>query len=166
MSLMKWVSGGPDLPEEVLQLLEDGRLVLFCGAGVSYPAGLPGFRGLVEHVYQQTHQIKSELEQAEFDRLNFDRVLGLLESRIGSQTVRRAVINSLRLGPGADVATHRSLLALATTREGACRLVTTNFDRGFEIAGSTGIAIDTAPKLPVPKVGVWNSVVHLHGWIL
>jgi hypothetical protein len=32
---MKWVSGGPELPEELLQLLEDGRLVLFCGAGVS-----------------------------------------------------------------------------------------------------------------------------------
>lgn len=162
---MKWVRGGPDLPEELLQLLEDGRLVLFCGAGVSYPAGLPGFRGLVERVYQQTHEVKSELEQAEFERLNFDRVLGLLESRIGYQTVRRAVLDSLRLAPEADVATHRSLLALATTREGVCRLVTTNFDQGFEIARSTGIVIDTAPKLPVPKVGVWNSVVHLHGRI-
>src|SRR5258707_1129598 len=96
---MKWIIGGPDLPEELLQLLEDGRLALFCGAGASYPAGLPGFSGLVERVYQQTNQVKSELEQAEFDRLNFDRVLGLLESRIGSQTVRRAVIDALKLDP-------------------------------------------------------------------
>jgi hypothetical protein len=55
---------------------------------------------------------------------------------------------------------------LATNRESVCRLVTTNFDRGFELAAKgTRITIDSAPKLPVPKPGVWNSVVHLHGRI-
>ncbi len=162
---MQWIIGAPDLPEGLLQLLEDGRLALFCGAGVSYRAGLPGFCGLVNRVYQQTNQAKSELEQSEFNRLNFDRVLWLLESRIGSHTVRRAVIDALELDPSRNLATHRSLLDLATNQEGMCRLVTTNFDRGFEFAGSDKVMIDTAPRLPVPKAGIWNSVVHLHGRI-
>lgn len=162
---MKWIIGGPDLPTELLQDLEDGRLVLFCGAGISYPAGLPGFRGLVEDVYRRTNQRMVELEQAEFDRLNFDRVLGLLENRIGSTIVRRAVVKALSLDASADLATHRSLIALATNGDGACRLVTTNFDRGFEYVAGTTTLIDSAPRLPVPKVGGWNSIVHLHGRI-
>jgi hypothetical protein len=31
---MRWMVGGPDLPPELLQALEDGHLVFFCGAGV------------------------------------------------------------------------------------------------------------------------------------
>lgn len=162
---MKWVIGGPELPPELLQALEDSRLVLFCGAGVSYPAGLPDFRGLVKGVYGPNGRM-TDLERAEFKLQNYDRVFGLLETRIGPHLVRRAVIDTLRLESTADVSTHGTLLRLATDRNGVCRLVTTNFDRGFELAAKEGrIAIDSAPKLPVPKLGVWNSMVHLHGRI-
>ena len=37
---------GPDLPLEVLNDLDDGKLVLFCGAGISIGTGLPSFAGL------------------------------------------------------------------------------------------------------------------------
>lgn len=162
---MKWVVGGPNLPEELLQLLEDGRLVLFCGAGVSYPAGLPGFKGLVDRVYERTNQTGSDSEKTEYDLNNFDRVLGMLESRIGFHRVRRAVVDELRLDPSANLVTHRSIISLATNRDGVCRLVTTNFDRGFEFGGPNGIVLDAAPRLPVPKAAAWNSIVHLHGRI-
>lgn len=167
-SRMRWVAGGPDLPEELLQLLEDGNLVIFCGAGVSYPAGLPGFRELVERIYTENHVSMEDLERDEFDRKNYDRVLGLLENRIGKARVRGAVSEILHLEPQADLSTHRALLDLATDRQDTCRLVTTNFDRGFELAArqkGVPIPIDVAPKLPVPKRGKWNSVVHLHGLI-
>jgi NAD-dependent SIR2 family protein deacetylase len=162
---MRWITGGPDLPPELLQALEDEQLVLFCGAGVSYPVGLPTFRGLVERVYGRRNQAMEGLESAEFANKNYDRVLGLLERRIGASFVRRAVIETLYLDPGAALPTHKALLTLATTRKGVCRLITTNFDRGFELVAGPGIAIESAPKLPVPKLGVWNSVVHLHGLI-
>ncbi|HXG32875.1 MAG TPA: SIR2 family protein [Bryobacteraceae bacterium] len=163
---MRWVAGGPDLPEELLQLLEDGHLVIFCGAGVSSAAGLPGFRELVKRIYHDTHEDMEAEEKSEFDRSNYDRVLWLLEKRIGSAHVRREVRRILHLAPDADVSTHRALLDLATGPEGACRLVTTNFDRGFELAASgTSVQMDAAPKLPVPKRVAWNSVVHLHGRI-
>ena len=44
---------GPDIPERLLQVHEDGRVVFFCGAGISYPAGLPGFGGLVDAIYDE-----------------------------------------------------------------------------------------------------------------
>ena len=42
---MQFVKGGPDIPEQLLQAHEDGQIVFFCGAGISYPAGLPRIPG-------------------------------------------------------------------------------------------------------------------------
>jgi hypothetical protein len=39
---MQFVRNGPDIPERLLQAHEDGRVVFFCRAGISYPARLPG----------------------------------------------------------------------------------------------------------------------------
>ncbi len=51
---MQFIKNGPDIPEELLEAQEEGRVVFFCGAGISYPAGLPGFGGLVNKIYD-TH---------------------------------------------------------------------------------------------------------------
>ena len=48
---MQFVANGPDIPDALLQAHEEGRVVFFCGAGISYPAGLPGFKGLVDGIY-------------------------------------------------------------------------------------------------------------------
>jgi len=48
---MQFVRHGPDIPERLLQLHEDGRVVFFCSAGISCPAGLPGFKELVEALH-------------------------------------------------------------------------------------------------------------------
>lgn len=162
---MRWITGGPDLPPKLLQSLEDGRLVFFCGAGISYPAGLPTFRGLVEAVYRELGQRMEGLEQLEFQKQNYDRVFGLLEKRMAGTFVRRAIFQILNIPPDADLSSHRALLTLGTSRERVCRLVTTNFDRGFERVAGSDILIEAAPKLSVPKLGAWNCVTHLHGII-
>jgi NAD-dependent SIR2 family protein deacetylase len=143
---MRWITGGPDLPPELLQAQEDGQLVLFCGAGVSYPAGLPGFRGLAEQVYVRLNATMSDLERVEFEKSNYDRVFGLLEKRLVGGFVRPAVMAALQIAAGVDLPTHRSLLALATTREGVCRIVTTNFDRGFELSNRARISWTFRPE--------------------
>jgi NAD-dependent SIR2 family protein deacetylase len=51
-----FTTDGPEIPIEVLQALEDGELVFFCGAGVSKPAGLPLFGGLVKAIYECVHE--------------------------------------------------------------------------------------------------------------
>ena len=61
---MQFVRHGPDIPERLLQAHEDGRVVFFCGAGVSYPARLPGFAGLVEKLYTALGATPSAAQQA------------------------------------------------------------------------------------------------------
>jgi NAD-dependent SIR2 family protein deacetylase len=50
---MQFIKSGPDIPERLLQAHEDGRVVFFCGAGISYPAKLPDFTGLVSGIFSK-----------------------------------------------------------------------------------------------------------------
>ena len=162
--MVQLVVDGPDVPRAVLEAQEENRLVLFCGAGVSIGCGLPSFRGLVERVRDTLGAVLDPLEDSEFRQDRYDRVLGLLErdTRFGAEQVRRAVREILRSPPDADLETHRSLLDLARGPDSRLRLVTTNFDRLFEGAGFIP-RVDVAPRLPVPKLGKWSSLVYLHG---
>lgn len=57
-------------------------------------------------------------------------------------------------------------MRLASSPHGDLRLVTTNFDRLFQVAGErAGKEFQTyaAPTLPIPKNSRWNGLVHLHG---
>ena len=82
--------------------------------------------------------------------------------------VRRALAQALKpkLRRKGATDTQAALLRLARSREGALRLVTTNFDRIFHVAAKRmGQAFQayTAPMLPIPKNSRWNGLVYLHG---
>ncbi len=167
---MQFVANGPDIPDQLLQAHEDCRLVFFCGAGISYPAGLPGFKGLVDQIYKLNGTMPSDIEREAFDRGQFDATLDQLERRLPGQrlAVRRALAQVLKpkLRRKGATDTHAALLRLARSRQGELRLVTTNFDRVFQTAAKrTRQAFDayTAPMLPVPKNSRWNGLVFLHG---
>ena len=85
---MQFVANGPDIPDELLRAHEEGRVVFFCGAGISYPAGLPGFKGLVEQIYLATGTARTAIEQDAFERNQFDATLDLLERRLPGQRRR------------------------------------------------------------------------------
>ena len=166
---MQFVRNGPDVPERLLQAHEDGRVVFFCGAGISYPAGLPDFAGLVEALYDKLTVMRDAEQQAAIDTKRFDMAIDLLENGIvgGREKVRGELPNILTPDPDASGATttHDALLTLSRNREGRTRLVTTNFDRLFEGA-IRGANLDVerfqAPMLPVPK-DRWDGLVYLHG---
>lgn len=167
---MQIITDGPDIPDALLQAHEEGRVVFFCGAGISYPAGLPGFKGLVEQVYQLNGTSLSDIEREAFERGQFDATLDLLERRLPGQrlAVRRALAQALKpkLRRKGAIDTQAALLRLARSREGAVRLVTTNFDRIFHVAAKrTGQAFQAyaAPMLPIPKNSRWDGLVYLHG---
>ena len=168
---MNFVKNGPDIPERLLQAHEDGRVVFFCGAGVSYPARLPGFAGLVEKLYTALGTTPSAVQQAAIKAGQFDTAVGLLEADIvggrKEAKVRKALAEILKpdLGAPNATATHEALLTLSKTREGRTRIITTNFDRLFEeviAAKSLPVERFQAPLLPVPK-NRWNGLVYLHG---
>jgi hypothetical protein len=166
---MQFVRHGPDIPERLLQAHEDGRVVFFCGAGISYPARLPDFAGLVKKVYSALAVTPNAVQQAAIKAGQFDTAIGLLEADIvgGRETVRRALAGSLTpdLSAPNATATHEALLTLGKCRNGQTRLITTNFDRLFEevvAAKSLPIGLFQAPLLPVPK-NRWDGLVYLHG---
>lgn len=166
---MQFVRHGPDIPERLLQAHEDGRVVFFCGAGISYPARLPGFSGLVNKLYQALSVTPNPVQQSAIKAGQFDTAIGLMEADVvgGRGKVRSALATILTpdlTAPNAT-ATHEALLTLAQNREGRTRLITTNFDRLFEevrAAKSLSFLDFKAPLLPVPKTR-WDGLVYLHG---
>ena len=132
---MQFVRHGPDIPERLLQAHEDGRVVFFCGAGISYPARLPGFAGLVQQLYVALATTPNPVQQAAIKARQFDTAVGLLETEIvgGREVVRRelAAILTPDLSAPNATETQEALLTLGRSREGRLRLITTNFDRLF-----------------------------------
>ena len=172
---MQFVKNGPDVPERLLQAHEDGRVVFFCGAGISYPAGLPTFAGLVKKLYAAMGIDPNPVQATAIKASQYDIAVGLLEADVvgGRQTVRKALAHILTASPSAlaipnATATHRALLTLGKTREGQSRLITTNFDRLFEEviekSGDMSLPVERfqAPLLPIPK-NRWDGSVYLHG---
>ena len=166
---MQFLKGGPDIPERLLQAHEDGRVVFFCGAGISYPAGLPGFQGLVEELYSRLEIAPNPVQAAAIKDKRYDTAVDLLERNIvgGREVVRERLAQILEADTSLPNATstHRALLTLGKCRERRTRLITTNFDRLFEHVISHGrdpVKSFEAPLLPVPK-NRWDGLVYLHG---
>ena len=166
---MQFIKNGPDVPERLLQAHEDGRVVFFCGAGISYPAGLPGFAKLTEQIYNDLKVVPDAVQQATIKAKQFDKAIALLEEALvgGRNTVRQSLAKILtpNLATPKVTATHEALLTLSRNRDRRIRLVTTNFDRLFEKIiddKKLNILRDQAPLLRVPK-NRWDSLVYLHG---
>jgi hypothetical protein len=161
---MRFINDGPDIPDRLIQAHEDGNVVFFCGAGVSYPAGLPLFGQLVTLIYERIGETMTPAETQAFNNSQFDTTIQLLERRVESKLVRDAiaVILTATNPSRAAIATHRALLGLATDSQDRTRLVTTNVDRLFLRADRKKRAY-VAPHLPIPKRSAWNGVAYLHG---
>ena len=104
---MQFVKGGPDIPERLLEAHEDGQVAFFSGAGISYPAGLPGFGRLVAKLYEKLKDPPNPLQRAAIRGKRFDTAIALLERDVagGRQTVRKEVAKILTPdldAPGCD----------------------------------------------------------------
>lgn len=165
---MKFIDDGVDIPENLIREVEEGRVVFFCGAGVSCSIGLCTFSGLVNEVYRRLHTSMDYLEEKAYKQNNFDRILGLLEKRIPGtrEKLRAEVFKILEIKDhkiGFDY--HSALLKLSEDVNGNIKLITTNFDRAFEIVKKRkGLKYTTykAPALPLVNSS-WNGVVYIHG---
>jgi hypothetical protein len=175
------------IPERLLLAHARGKVLFIAGAGISQPAGLPDFRGLVLNVYAHldtaVHAIISHIprdacnqwvvnlssltagQAAEVRRFivgDYDVVLGMLERRIdgkshGKSLVRQTIADELR-GSGANPASiHRALMRLAD-RGGAVTIVTTNFDLLLEKAAKkVSSAVETYALGGIPRPGRSND---------
>ncbi|AIY67491.1 anti-phage defense-associated sirtuin Dsr1 [Pseudoalteromonas piratica] len=168
---MQFVKNGPEVPEKLLQAHEEGKVVFFCGAGISFPAGLPGFGGLVWKLYEKMGVTPDAVQEQALKAGQFDTAVSLLEAVKQTNEWRRDVRQEMAklLEPDYSLtnatSTHRALLQLSLTKDKKTRLITTNFDRIFDKAGEQeklNYPVYKAPLLPVPK-NRWNGLVYLHG---
>lgn len=171
---MQFITNGPDIPEALLQAHEDGRVVFFCGAGISYKVGLKDFKWLVDEIYRRCGTSRDNIEEAAYVQERYDIALHLLEGRLPGQRSGLAMRQKLAdaLTPDLNIndadSTHNALLHLSQDRKGIMRLVTTNFDRAFEQVRhrlQINCNIYAAPMLPIPKNSQWDGLVYLHGLI-
>lgn len=176
---MRFFENGPAIPDELLHARDEGRVVFFCGAGVSRAkAKLPGFFGLAEEVMKTLGVQADSLARKLLDEvrnvevlagvISADRIFGLLERECEFRTevIEAAVASALRPSDGddePDLTAHRIILDLATTREGLVHVVTTNFDRLFDDCGRD-LSSWQRPRLPDPsRPRDMNGIVYLHG---
>ena len=166
---MRFFKDGPAIPDELLHARDEGRVVFFCGAGVSRAkAGLPGFFGLAEKVMealgvQADSPARKLLDEARNRNVATDEIFGLLEREFSTDAIESAVASALWPGDEPDLTAHCTILDLATTREGLVRIVTTNFDRLFDNCGRS-LSSWQRPRLPDPsRPEDMDGIVHLHG---
>ena len=174
---MRFLDNGPAIPDELLHARDEGRVVFFCGAGVSRAkAKLPDFFGLAKKVMETlgvladspARKLLDEARSIEAQTsvagvIPADRIFGLLEREFSMDVIEEAVAFALRPDNEPDLTAHRIILDLATTMEGLVHVVTTNFDRLFDDC-DRGLSSWQRPRLPDPsRPNDMNGIIYLHG---
>ena len=174
---MRFIAGGPWLPDELLTARDAGQVIFFCGAGVSQAdAWLPNFASLAKKVLSSLGSALDSPARRLFDASqNFekasgltglvatDRIFGMLEREFDSREVREAVAYALVPPKGYGLGAHRTMLDLSRDRAGVARLVTTNFDRLFEEC-DLSLGSFNPPHLPDPRREKdFRGIIHIHG---
>jgi len=87
---MRFLSDGPSIPDDLLERRDRGDVVFFCGAGISRPAGLPGFGELAARVMKALGTPPEAKSRQLFEHSSLspelDRVFNLLQQEYGCQS--------------------------------------------------------------------------------
>ncbi|WP_417538330.1 hypothetical protein [Marinomonas sp.] len=165
---MRFTANGPAIPDDLLLARDQGRVVFFCGSGVSRAkAGLADFFELASSVtdklgVQDDSPVTKLIDAAQLitehtgveSVVSADRIFGLLEREFLTKDIYEAVASALTpQSEDVDLSAHQTMLKLATTSDGVMRLVTTNFDLLFDQC-SPELETYTFPKY---IVDYWNE---------
>ena len=174
---MRFLADGPSIPDDLLLARDQGRVIFFCGAGVSRAyAKLPDFFGLANKVIKRlvidendpSYKLMQEAGKIEGNVgipgvISADSIFGYLERDFTKRDIEEAVASALKPKASCNLTAHKILLDLATTSEGTVQLVTTNFDRLFDKCGRK-LQVWQPPRLPNPSLpNEINGIIYLHG---
>lgn len=140
---------------------EEGRLVIFTGAGISMdpPSDLPSFPGLAGTISRKLN-LGDDPESSDF-LTPLDAYLGELNER-DDVDVHRLVKGIVTASTSSPNANHQSLGRIAT--QGTVRVVTTNYDLHLETTlreHDGNLEVFHAPALPMGDN--FDGLVYLHG---
>lgn len=148
-----------ELPEKLLNSLENNQLVIFAGSGVSKgsPSNFPLFEGLVNSIKDKSG---SELKRKENE--SPDSYLGRLKYQdIAVHKITRDIFCDTSSEPNE---LHRNIIKLFEN-ENSIKLVTTNFDPHFTTAFKDVYGEEIQPYYApaLPRGEDFTGLVYLHG---
>ncbi|WP_299493809.1 SIR2 family protein [uncultured Shewanella sp.] len=171
---MRFFADGPSIPDILLEQRDEGRVVFLCGAGVSFASGLPGFDKLTEDVIEFFDPpLHSEIhtafepwkEKSDGPKIPLDQIFHLLFQEYGCNEVNKVVAQRLAtVNENTQCGfEHKLIKRLSTNSNGKPQIVTTNFDRLFELDDPT-IPFYEPPAFPDLDLGVsLEGITYLHG---
>ena len=172
---MRFDTDGPNIPDILLEQRDKGRVVFFCGAGISLDAGMPNFRDLTKHVIESFGPLDDSDLGVAFspwrDKENrapktpLDQIFNLLIQEYGRDAVNELVTQRLatNVNGESNLEQHRLIARISCDQESNPQIVTTNFDRLFEKADKT-LKFYEPPALPEIGFGVpVTGLTYLHG---
>lgn len=176
---MIFYGSSTEIPDDLLLAHEEGKVVFFCGAGISYDADIPLFKELVSKTARKAKIKLGKEEKKLLHKGDCDVVYQEMERRVGPEKrIWLRSFTSKLLTPrksltDIDLSYHYALLRLSVVRDTQkLHLVTTNYDSLFDIAYqrlctdgkfTKTVSSYAAPLLPVPKKRKWDGLIYLHG---
>lgn len=173
---MRFHPDGPSVPDILLERCDAGRVVFLCGAGVSLPSGMPTFVGLTQYVIESFDPpAESEIMAAFRPWLDgpsaantpLDQIFNLLHLEYGKDEVNALVTE--RLSAPLEIndfgREHGLIKRISSSQSGVPQIVTTNFDRLFEV-GQDGenLVLHVPPAFPDLNYGSKvEGITYLHG---
>ena len=180
---MRFFEDGPAIPDSLLVQSDVGKVVFFCGAGIScYPEekgqSMPTFVELTEHVFEYLSPplnskmgkwIEKRQNREDTSSISLGDVFDELKDPklFGEEIVNNAVadiLNSKKM-KGQDLTQHRHIAQISRTQNGRPRVVTTNFDVLFEKAvKKRKMKIHLPPiKMDLSSDFLESGITYLHG---
>ena len=174
---MRFSSGGPRIPNELIEERDRGNVVFFCGAGVSFSAGMPSFLELCRHVIDELgvspNAEARAMLQSHYDkthpaaRMPLDQIFNLLQQEYRRGEIDYHIKKCLMPKPNTPLKAHKTILHLSRSADDRPQVVTTNFDYLFERAcNSKKLFRFVPPRLPdLTADQNLDGLVYLHGRI-
>ena len=177
---MRFFEDGPSIPSTLLDECAAGRVVFFCGAGVSQYAKesgmrMPGFLELTRNVIERVEledesdilKAISDWDESKPGAVTLDQIFYLLQKKFGREHIANIVADELeyKCSSGDYPPRHKDILELSKNDRGIPQVITTNFDILFEKAhDKKDIRTNFPPFLPdlsseTPVAGI----TYIHG---
>ena len=155
---MRFLPNGLNIPDELLEARDQGNVVFLCGAGVSYPAGMPDFLELAKYVIEElgapqdapSHKMLSMWDNKDIPaggRPPLDQIFNLLQQEYAASEIDYLIAKRLKTEPETCVPAHETILRLSKGADSKPQIVTTNFDLLFEKAASQTLGTYIPPEV-------------------
>ncbi len=173
---MRFHPDGPSIPDILLERCDAGRVVFLCGAGVSVPSGMPNFVDLTRYVTEffdppADSEIMAAFRPWLVDQsaanAPLDQIFNLLHLEYGKDEVNALVTERLSVPlETTDFGREHGLIKrISSSQGGVPQIVTTNFDRLFEVGPEReDLVWHMPPAFPDLNFGSKiEGITYLHG---